>query len=278
MTNTQSKYHEDNDEFYLLFLIYIKWKNPKNPEYIHSRYKKKYYRQLNKIQKRIRCRVIPRVALTDPAMSAICALLNSRNDQAYITATGLDYTTFHELNSEFKELFDNYTPYNWRTKETMKIVKVRTKRGRPRKFTSEMALACVLYHTRSRGGMWSMQLPFGQTQTTMSVWVRFGRKILLHLLKKNPAAKLRHRTAEEWESYVQAVAAKHPKLGQLRVGCTIDGIKLHLEESPDHIIQEMFYNGWTTGHYVTNILVFGMDGTIIFAGINAPGSMHDSRV
>ena len=51
MTNTQSKYHEDNDEFYLLFLIYIKWKNPKNPEYIHSRYKKSTTGSLTKFKK-----------------------------------------------------------------------------------------------------------------------------------------------------------------------------------------------------------------------------------
>ena len=40
----------------------------------------------------------------------------------------------------------------------------------------------------------------------------------------------------------------------------------------------MFYNGWTHGHYITNVFVFGADGTIIDAVLNVPGSVHDSQV
>jgi hypothetical protein len=38
----------------------------------------------------------------------------------------------------------------------------------------------------------------------------------------------------------------------------------------------MFYNGWTHGHYVSSVLVFGFDGLIKICGLNAPGNMHDS--
>jgi hypothetical protein len=40
----------------------------------------------------------------------------------------------------------------------------------------------------------------------------------------------------------------------------------------------MFYNGWTHGHYVSNIFVFMMDGTIRICSIDAPGTMHNSSV
>ena len=187
------KLKEDSDEFEILIILYLKWRKSKDGE-IHSRYRKAYYNQLDHIQRKIRNRVIPRDALTDPAMSAICTLLNSRNDQAYITTTGLDYTTFHELHSPFKELFENYTQLHWRENNWKIVRKLNPKKGRKRKFTSEMALAFVLYHTRSRGAMWSMQLPFGQTQSTtctsMSRWMRFAGNILLKLLKKNVHAKL----------------------------------------------------------------------------------------
>ena len=89
---------------------------------------------------------------------------------------------------------------------------------------------------------------------------------------------LRDRTREEWDSYAEAVARRHPMLAYKRVAWTMYGIKLHIEVSPQANIQEMFYNGWTTGHYVSNVLVFGMDGTIIYAALNAPGSFHDSKV
>jgi len=40
----------------------------------------------------------------------------------------------------------------------------------------------------------------------------------------------------------------------------------------------MFYNGWTHGHYVTNLFGFAPDGMIVFAVINACGSLHDSTL
>ena len=111
MSRALVKLKKDSDDFEILIILYLKWRKSKDGE-IHSRYRKAYYNQLDRIQRKIRSRVIPRDALTDPAMSAICTLLNSRNDQAYITATGLDYTTFNELHAPFKELFEKYTPMN----------------------------------------------------------------------------------------------------------------------------------------------------------------------
>jgi hypothetical protein len=54
--------------------------------------------------------------------------------------------------------------------------------------------------------------------------------------------------------------------------------KLRIQAAGDGRIQEMFYNGWTHDHYVTNLFVFAPDGTIIAAVLNAPGSMHDSEL
>jgi DDE superfamily endonuclease len=40
----------------------------------------------------------------------------------------------------------------------------------------------------------------------------------------------------------------------------------------------MFFNGWTHGHYVTNLIGFAPDEMIIFGIINAPGTVHDSTM
>jgi hypothetical protein len=40
----------------------------------------------------------------------------------------------------------------------------------------------------------------------------------------------------------------------------------------------MFYNGWTHRHFVSNIYVFAMDGTIRICGINTPGTTHASNM
>ena len=58
----------------------------------------------------------------------------------------------------------------------------------------------------------------------------------------------------------------------------MNGIKFYLQEAPTTTIQNRFYNGWTHDHYVSCVLVFAPNGTIIMAGINLPGCMHDSEV
>ena len=43
-------------------------------------------------------------------------------------------------------------------------------------------------------------------------------------------------------------------------------------------MQRYFYNGWTHGHYVSNLFVFEPDGTIVKMVTNAPGCLHDSTI
>ena len=114
--------------------------------------------------------------------------------------------------------------------------------------------------------------------TCLSLWIRFGRRILIKVLKKNKFAKIKLPTAEEWELFVAAVKKRHPILGGKRVGCTMDGIKFYLQEAPTTTIQNRFYNGWTHDHYVSCVLVFAPNGTIVIASINLASCMHDSEV
>lgn len=58
----------------------------------------------------------------------------------------------------------------------------------------------------------------------------------------------------------------------------MDGLKWNNQRAPDFMRQNMFYNGWTHSHYITNIIVFCPDGTILIMCYNAPGMMNDSSV
>ena len=60
--------------------------------------------------------------------------------------------------------------------------------------------------------------------------------------------------------------------------CVADGLKLYLEQSGNYIIQNMFYNGWTHDHDVSNVFVFAPGGVVIKCAVNAPGAMHDSTM
>jgi DDE superfamily endonuclease len=62
------------------------------------------------------------------------------------------------------------------------------------------------------------------------------------------------------------------------VYCFADGLKLPFEACSGLTKQGRYYNGWQHGHYITNVLVFGADGSIIHAVLNVPGSVPDSQV
>jgi hypothetical protein len=53
-----------------------------------------------------------------------------------------------------------------------------------------------------------------------------------------------------------------------------DGLNLDVQSTKDDRVQSMFYDGWTYGHYVSSVLVFGFDGLIKICGSNAPGTLR----
>ena len=76
--------------------------------------------------------------------------------------------------------------------------------------------------------------------------------------------------------FKEVIAAKHSLL--VDCYCTVDGLKLSLQQAGDSIIQSRFYNGWKHGLFVTNIFAFALNGSIIACTLNAPGTWHDSTL
>ncbi len=77
---------------------------------------------------------------------------------------------------------------------------------------------------------------------------------------------------------VRAIESKHPALKEMKVWCSMDGLKLDIERPLDETIQSRYYNGWTHDHYVTNVFVFTPDGTFPMTYFNIPGCIHGSQV
>ena len=205
--------------------------------------------------------------------SAWAKLYGSRNDQAMITATGLNLTAFNDLHHSFKTIYDSHTPF---TQDGTIMRKEPSGRGRKRIVDSETCLGLVLMWTRTRGSYVVLQMIFGLTQTAVSVYLRFGRRILNEVLSKDPDAVIVEPSEEVIRSYQEVIANRHPKLNG--VWCTMDGLKLTIEQAPHVLVQGSFYNGWTHGHYIGAVIVFCPDGTIPIVCYNAPGSMHDSSI
>ena len=80
--------------------------------FIHSRYQKRFYKKLSQCERIRRYRRIPRCALLSPNESPWRRVYESRNDQALITMTGLDFDTFRDILQEFKVCYNKFSPFS----------------------------------------------------------------------------------------------------------------------------------------------------------------------
>ena len=241
----------------------------------HSRYRKQYLKRLRKFHRRIRQRKIPRVSLQNPCDSAWRTVLLSQNDQSLITLTGLDFQTFGWLAGKFGLLFDTHSPF---VDPNGNVVPLRPNivSGRPRMITAKDCLGLCLAWTRTRGSSMVLQIIFGMTGTSVSMYLRFGRRILVRVLQNEADCAIRIPDVTKIRMFQDCIKERHPALQD--VWCTMDGLKLYLQPSSDCTTQNNFYNGWTHDHYVGAVIVFCPDGTIPICCYNVPGSVHDSMI
>ena len=137
--------------------------------FVHSRNKKAFYRTLNFLQCQRRQRKIPTTALLDPHLSPWRRLYLSGHDGAMMTLTGLDHRSFLELNASFQVLYETHTSHSADGKTQVK----KNKAGQRRLVSSMDCLGLALGWTRTRGSMFTLQMKFGLTGTTVSEYVKF---------------------------------------------------------------------------------------------------------
>ena len=97
------------DDDFILLLLLLSQQLPLTAAVL-SNTKLKHF--LSYIELKRRDRRIPRCALVDASCSPFQRLYHSRNDQSFITFTGLDFTSFEYLLSKFRPLYYRYSPYS----------------------------------------------------------------------------------------------------------------------------------------------------------------------
>ena len=141
---------------------------------------------------------------------------------------------------------------------------------------AEGCLGLVLCWLCTHGAEWSLAVAFGLTGTRVSVYLRFGMRILVMILKADPKSEVRMADVAEIALFKEAITAKHSLL--VDCYCMVDGLKLYLQQAGDSVIQSRFYNGWKHNHFVTNLFAFAPNGSIIACTLNAPGTWLDSTL
>jgi len=129
---------------------------------------------------------------------------------------------------------------------------------------------------KNKRGNFALFMHFGVPSSVETLFLRFGRRILLRVLGGGDKDAVRLPSRGQVQRYEQAFQRKHSFLTD--VYAVMDGLKLYLQQSGDCVMQNMFYNGWKHDRFVGNAMVFVPDGTIVACECNAPGSMHDSQI
>ena len=160
---------DDTEDLFPLFLL--------KKEFVYSRNRKEFYKPLSFLERQRRQKKIPRCCLLNPKKCAWQRLYEGGSDAAMITLTGLDRESFAELEQKFRRYYNLFTPH---TLSGMISKRGNSYRGRRRLMISKDCLALCLSWTRTRGGMYVLQMIFGVTGTAVSWQIGssvFGRAL-----------------------------------------------------------------------------------------------------
>ena len=108
-------------------------------------------------------------------------------------------------------------------------------------------------------------MDFGLSMTNLTEYLRFGRRIVVEVLKNDKYAKIAIPSPEKVDEYKQAISAKYPILND--VWATMDGLKTPIQQAGSTKKQSYFYNGWKHGHFITSIIVIHHIALKVFVSV-----------
>ena len=104
-----------------------------------------------------------------------------------------------------------------------------------------------------------LQMLFRLTMINPSIYLWFGQRIVIHVLKNDLDATIYLPTDIEMQKYTQQFC-ENILVWVQRNRCIIVGLKLMLQQAPNSMIQEQVYNDWIHDHYVISLFVFVLMG------------------
>ena len=94
----------------------------------------------------------------------------------------------------------------------------------------------------------------------MYKWLKFGHKVLLHILCRGTDIVIRLPMSDHMIFYQSAIGSKYPNVAE--VWAAADGLKLFIQAVGKGSKQNKYYNSYTYGHYINSIFIFSPDGKI----------------
>lgn len=192
--------------------------------------------------------------LQKPSESPAAIMLNENDDKAYIVYLGLNVAAFNDLYG----VFSSHYPRKATT-------------GRPRAFTCKMVLALVLMWLHNTMKQEILCLIFGATASTISKSLNSGLHILHSIFMSNPLDerwKITWPTPEEMMVFNDMILTNttNENEQEIMTGAFgfVDGLNIRIEDPGDPEEQNAYYNGWLSGCYCSQVIVFTPDGCICY--------------
>jgi hypothetical protein len=182
------------------------------------------------------------------------------DDADFISVMGLPRSTFEEVAAQFGRFYTVRSGLG--------------KSGRPARLQDVRAvLAMLLQFYNGTMQQKRLCLLFGVPTSTQSRILRKAEDALLKCLPHMHDARIAWPDIGQQREWATLISAKEP-LVQNKFGF-VDGKNLRVQEPTQAERQNAYYNGWLHCVFVTGVLCFGADGTIIWARHNCPGSWND---
>lgn len=211
-----------------------------------------------------------RVTLEDSAWRRLWA---NKDDRSMRAVCGVTVGAFQRLLPLFQMHYRAVTGHPG----ARPIAKTR-KRGRPWSHEAYDALGLVLQWLHTTMTYQTLQQLCGLSYGCVARMRRRGLRALVAALKELPEALVEWPTLEKMRFYAQVMREKHGPMPGGDIWGVFDGVKIPIYTPNKDGEQQTYWNGWVHGHYISNLLMFAPDGTIVHYDINHPGCYHDSRI
>lgn len=212
---------------------------------------------------RIRNRVYyTAAALLTPHRADWAYLYRNGTDRDFLQATRFNRYVFGLLLERFAPLWDQNS----------------SEMGRPRKVVAHAALGMCLEYLRSHGKQYDLCRPYGVTESTVSRTLSHGLVLLHEVLATWHLSRIRWPNEQAFSNFVRLIVLREPLLAHLRPFGFVDGTTFKIDQPGDSLEQNGYYSGAKADTYVSSLLVYSPDGTIMWCRLNCPGSWHDSSI
>ena len=147
-----------------------------------------------------------------------------------MNTTGHDRHSFILLLNRFKYTYDYNMMDEYGYIFPKDVVRLGMSMGSPRQINTIQGIGMVLMWYCAQGSCFrNLDLLFGQTYTSMYKWLKFSRRVLLHVISRDINSKVIMPSIEDVRIYNEVIGAKYLLRGD--VWGAADGIK-QLSEAP----------------------------------------------